>query len=248
MSVARPVIETRAYPDRALTDRHAFHQLLLGLEGCVELEAGGRGVRVEPGVLAPVAAGDEHHYLAPRDNATLVLDLPVAWCEALRLEALFEGRPRRLPAALAARGVGLGARDVPALAGWLSEVLGEAAACVHEPRLRLLRLLPEIEADLARPWRVRDWANRCHLAEAAFARQFRALTGQSPHAWLVARRLRLARERMRESSASLTEIALACGFADAAHFSRVFRTRHGVSPRQWRRLHCRPVSHSSPAR
>lgn len=248
MSVARPVIETRAYPDRVLTDRHGFHQLLLGLEGGVELEVGGRGVRVEPGVLAPIGAGDEHHYLAPRDNATLVLDLPVAWCEALRLEALFEGRPRRLPATLVTRGRHLGATDAPALVGWLSEVLCEAAPFVHEPRLRLLRLLPEVEADLARPWRVRDWAARCHLAEAAFARQFRALTGRSPHAWLVERRLGRARELMRESTASLTEIALVCGFADAAHFSRVFRARHGFSPRQWRRLHCRPVSRSSPAR
>ncbi|QTF93092.1 AraC family transcriptional regulator [Halomonas sp. BM-2019] len=246
--MTRPIIETRAYSDRVLTDRHAFHQLLLGLEGCVELEVGGRGVRVERGVLAPVGAGDEHHYLAPRDNATLVLDLPVAWCEALQLEALFEGRPRRLPATLAARGRHLGATGAPALAGWLSEVLAEAAPFMHEPRLRLLRLLPEIEADLARPWRVRDWAARCHLAEAAFARQFRALTGQSPHAWLVARRLARARTLMGASLASLTEIALACGFGDAAHFSRVFRSRHGCSPRQWRDRHCRPVSRTNPAR
>ena len=182
----------------------------------------------------PIPAGAEHHYLAPGANETLVLDLPVAWCEALQLEALFEGRPRRLPATLAARGRHLGASGAPALVAWLSEVLAEAAPFVHEPRLRLLRLLPEIEADLARPWRVHDWAARCHLAEAAFARQFRALTGQSPHAWLVARRLGRARGLMRESTASLTEIALACGFADAAHFSRVFRSRHGCSPRQWR--------------
>lgn len=248
MSAARPVIETRAYPDRVLTDRHGFHQLLLGLEGGVELEVDGRGVRVEPGVLAPIGAGDEHHYLAPRENATLVLDLPVAWCEALQLAALFESRPRRLPAALMVRGRRLGAADVPALAGWLSEVLSEAAPLVREPRLRLVRLLPAIEADLARPWRVGDWAARCHLAEAAFARQFRALTGQSPHAWLVARRLARARTLMAESTASLTEIALACGFADVAHFSRVFRARHELSPRQWRHLHCRPVSRSSPAR
>lgn len=156
MTVVRPVIETRAYPDRALSDRHAFHQLLLGLAGCVELEVGGRGVRVESGVLAPIGAGDEHHYLAPRDNATLVLDLPVAWCEALRLEALFAGRPRRLPEGLAARGRHLEGASAPALAGWLSEVLVASAPPVREPRLRLLQLLPEIEADLARPWRVRD--------------------------------------------------------------------------------------------
>ncbi|MFC3285810.1 helix-turn-helix domain-containing protein [Litchfieldella rifensis] len=50
------------------------------------------------------------------------------------------------------------------------------------------------------------------------------------------------------SRASLTEVALACGFADAAHFSRVFRSRHGLSPRQWRDIQYRPVSRNSPSR
>ena len=53
----RPLIETRAYPDRVLTDRHPYHQLLLGQQGCLELEADGRGVHVAAGVLAPIPAG-----------------------------------------------------------------------------------------------------------------------------------------------------------------------------------------------
>ncbi|HET8789691.1 MAG TPA: AraC family transcriptional regulator, partial [Modicisalibacter sp.] len=135
-----------------------------------------------------------------------------------------------------------------ALAGWLSEALGGDAGRVVAPRLRLLRLLPTIEADLARPWRIREMASYCHLAEAAFARQFRALTGQSPHAWLVERRLIRACELMGDCQASLTEIALVCGFGDAAHFSRVFRSHHGCSPRQWRRAHYKPTNASSPDR
>lgn len=243
-----PLIETRAYPDRVLTDRHTYHQLLLGQQGCLELEAGGRGAQVAAGILAPIPADTEHHYLAPGANTTLVLDLPVAWCEALQLGALFERGPRRLPDPLWRRGRTLPGQGPEVLAAWLGEVLHTAGASLHEPRVRLLRLLPELEADLARPWRVAELAARCHLAEAAFARQFRALTGQPPHAWLVARRLARARTLMDESGASLTEIALACGFGDAAHFSRVFRSRHGLSPRQWRSHHGRPVRRSSPSR
>ncbi|GGY09856.1 hypothetical protein GCM10007160_41410 [Litchfieldella qijiaojingensis] len=248
MSAARPIFETRVYPERVLTDRHAFHQLLLGLDGCVELEVAGSGMRVEPGVLAAIATGVEHHYLAPRDNVALALDLPVEWCETLHLGALFETRPRRLPPELLSRARRLVVGDSAALAGWLSEVLTHSWVQDREPRLRLLRLLPEIEADLARPWRVRDWAARCHLAEAVFARQFRALTGRSPHAWLVERRLAWARRLMLDSRVSLTEVALACGFADAAHFSRAFRAQHGVSPRQWRGAQASPVSRSNPSR
>lgn len=235
MTTPRPLVEHRGYPDRILTDRHDFHQLLLGLEGCIELEAGGRGRRVEPGVLVPIAAGDEHHYLAPNANAALTLDLPVAWCQTLGLEALADGGPWRLPPALVAWARRLEGGTTPAVTAWLGAVMARPTVATREPRLRLLRLLPEIDADLARPWPVRELAARCHLAEAAFARQFRALTGRSPHAWLVERRLARARTLMAASAASLTEIGLACGFADAAHFSRVFRAHHGRSPREWRR-------------
>ncbi|WP_163647837.1 AraC family transcriptional regulator [Modicisalibacter sp. 'Wilcox'] len=235
MATTVPLVEARDYPDRVLTDRHAFHQLLLGLDGHVELEAAGRVTRVAPGVLVPVAAGDVHHYLAPGDNRVLVLDLPVAWCQSLALEALVSRPARRLSPALASQGRRLDEQAPSVLAGWLQAVLAAGGHGVAPPRLRLLRLLPAIRADLAYPWRVAEMAARCHLAEAAFARQFRALTGQSPHVWLTAQRLARARERLLDARASLTEIALACGFADAAHFSRVFRRHVGCPPGEWRR-------------
>ncbi len=230
-----PLVETRSYPDRELSDRHGFHQLLLGLDGALELEAAGRLIHVTRGVLAPVASGDLHHYLAPGDNRVLVLDLPEGWCEALALEGLFEGSARRLPEPLVNQGKRLGGTD-QALARWLELALGAGGRRLVPPRLKLLDLLPAMRADLAHPWRVAGMARRCHLAEAVFARQFRALTGQSPHEWLVRERLALARERLLIDNVSLTEVAQTCGFADSAHFSKSFRQWHAVSPSEWRRL------------
>lgn len=230
----RPVVETRAYPDRVLTDRHGFHQLLVGLAGALELESAGRLTRVTRGVLVPVASGEEHHYLAPGDNRVLVLDLPVAWCEALAFEPLVERRARRLPETLVAHGEKLGGTG-QALACWLQLALAAEGRRAATPRLKLLELLPAIRRDLTHPWRVAEMATRCHLAEAVFARQFRALTGLSPHEWLVRQRLAHACELLQVGGASLTEVAQACGFADSAHFSRSFRRQHGISPSEWRR-------------
>lgn len=230
-----PLVETRSYPDRELSDRHGFHQLLLGLDGALEIEAAGRLIHVTRGVLAPVASGDLHHYLAPGDNRVLVLDLPEAWCEALVLDGLFEGSARRLPAPLVAQGERLGGAD-EMLARWLELALEAGGRRLVPPRLKLLDLLPAMRADLAYTWRVAEMARRCHLAEAVFARQFRALTGLSPHEWLVRQRLSRACELLQVGGASLTEVALACGFADSAHFSRSFRRQHDVSPSEWRRL------------
>lgn len=230
-----PSVEPRCYPDRVLCDRHGFHQVLLGLEGALEIEAAGRLSHVTRGMLVPIASGEIHHYLAPGDNRVLVLDLPEAWCETLSFEILLQRPARRLPEPLVVQGARLGNAG-QAVAHWLELVLEGVGRCSVPPRLKLLDLLPAIRDDLAHPWRVAEMARRCHLAEAVFARQFRALTGLPPHEWLLRQRMTRACELLMNGNASLTEVAQACGFADSAHFSRSFRCRHGVSPSEWRRV------------
>ncbi|SRR6266851_6462928 len=78
-------------------------------------------------------------------------------------------------------------------------------------------------------------AQECGLSASQFARAFRISTGMAPHQWLLQRRVKQATQAMRDTDASLTDIALACGFADQSHFTRVFGKFAGVSPGTWRR-------------
>ncbi|MFP5076401.1 AraC family transcriptional regulator [Rhizobium sp. YIM 134829] len=68
------------------------------------------------------------------------------------------------------------------------------------------------------------------------ARQFRRLTGTSPHRYQVMRRLDLARQRLRQGS-PLAQAAAEAGFADQAHFTRHFRKAFGMTPAHWLKLH-----------
>ena len=78
-------------------------------------------------------------------------------------------------------------------------------------------------------------AAECGLSRGHFSKAFKTTTGQSPHAWLIERRIEAARQMLQASSASLSEIAIACGFADQSHLTRVFGARTGSSPALWRR-------------
>ena len=78
-------------------------------------------------------------------------------------------------------------------------------------------------------------ANECGLSVRHFARAFRRSTGTSPHRWLLQRRVERAGEMLGNRAISLAGIALACGFADQSHFSRVFGAMVGASPGAWRR-------------
>jgi AraC family transcriptional regulator len=81
-------------------------------------------------------------------------------------------------------------------------------------------------------------ADLCALvwrSQAHFSRAFRSTFGCSPHAFVIRRRVELAAKYMLESTMSLSEIALACGFVDQAHLSRHFRAQAGETPAAWRR-------------
>ena len=99
-----------------------------------------------------------------------------------------------------------------------------------------MRLLDEfIDAGLDGPLGVQAMADLLGLSEGYFIRAFKHAAGKSPHSYLIDRRLAKARALMRDSTATLAEIAHTCGFNSQAHMTTTFRQRLGVSPVQLRR-------------
>jgi AraC family transcriptional regulator len=82
---------------------------------------------------------------------------------------------------------------------------------------------------------LKDVARECRLSVSHFSRAFRRTMGVAPHNWLLTRRIEVAKEQLRERRLSLSDVALACGFADQSHLTRVFTGMVGVSPGAWRR-------------
>jgi AraC-like DNA-binding protein len=73
------------------------------------------------------------------------------------------------------------------------------------------------------------------LTRYDLARQFRLMFGTSPHRYLLMRRLDLARELIHRKQ-PLVEVACDAGFADQAHFTRVFKAAFGLTPARYRAL------------
>jgi AraC-like DNA-binding protein len=79
------------------------------------------------------------------------------------------------------------------------------------------------------------------LTRYELARQFRALYGTSPHRYLLMRRLDATRGAM-AAGRPLAEVAIDAGFADQAHFTRVFKRAVGLTPARYRSLRERGLS------
>ncbi|MCC6227815.1 MAG: helix-turn-helix domain-containing protein [Phycisphaerales bacterium] len=96
---------------------------------------------------------------------------------------------------------------------------------------RVNRAIDLMVAHLDRPVRLRELARAAALSAFHFHRVFQALTGQTPADFAKQMRLDRALGMMSEArKSSLTEIALACGFASSSDFSRSFKQRFGVAP------------------
>ena len=100
---------------------------------------------------------------------------------------------------------------------------------------RSLRVRAYIDSNLHRTIHIRDLSAVARRSPAHFSRKFKLAVGESPHAYVVRRRLERACHLMITSAASLSEIALSVGFSDQAHLCRLFRQAFGQSPANWRR-------------
>lgn len=107
---------------------------------------------------------------------------------------------------------------------------------------QMLRVRAFIDSNLHRPIYIRHLSAVAQRSPAHFCRKFKLAAGESPHAYVVRRRLERACLLMVTSASSLSEIALGVGFSDQAHLCRHFRAAFGRSPASWRREHGTPAA------
>jgi AraC-like DNA-binding protein len=98
----------------------------------------------------------------------------------------------------------------------------------------LLKAKDLADARYAEPLGVDDLADAAGLSRAHFSREFRAAFGESPHSYLLTRRMERAATMLRTTDRSVADICFSVGLTSVGSFTSSFKRTYGVTPTAYR--------------
>src|ERR1700675_4013635 len=102
------------------------------------------------------------------------------------------------------------------------------------PERYLLRAKDLADARYSEPLGVDDLARCAGLSRAHFSREFRRAFGETPHAYLLTRRLERAAALLRNTDRAVSDICFAVGLQSVGSFTTSFTRTYGISPTAYR--------------
>jgi len=208
----------RRYDREGGKHAHDHAQVLFGINGTLHVEVEGQGAWVDATSGLVVPPGASHTYCADRTARVLVLDdLTGPATDRFRRFALPPGWQKSA----------LGTDT-------LVEILLDASTTRARRQLDLEALCDRIDADLARAWSVADLAALCRLSPQRLRARFTQALGQSPQAFVRARRLNRAEELLRRGF-PLENVALQVGYGTASALSTALRRDRDSEARSLRK-------------
>jgi RpiB/LacA/LacB family sugar-phosphate isomerase len=103
------------------------------------------------------------------------------------------------------------------------------------PPLRLARVVERIRRNLDTPLEVGELSGLAEMSQSHFSKLFKHSTDLTPHQFILRERINRSKELLRQGKSKIVDIALEVGFQSQAHFTTVFGSLVGMTPRQFQR-------------
>ncbi|OZG74989.1 AraC family transcriptional regulator [Hahella sp. CCB-MM4] len=98
----------------------------------------------------------------------------------------------------------------------------------------ILKVQDWLEEHCQQEIRIDDLAQRFNMSPRTLARRFKAATGDTPLGYLQTLRLENAKKMLEETSDNISQITMAVGYEDVSSFTKLFRQKTGLTPKDYR--------------
>ncbi len=128
-------------------------------------------------------------------------------------------------------------------AGKLADIFINASCSSRDnrfgiPPLRLARVVERIRKNLDKPLEVGELSGLAEMSQSHFSKLFKHSTDLTPHQFILRERINRSKELLYQGKSKIVDIALEVGFQSQAHFTTVFGSLVGMTPRQFQRSCC----------
>ena len=223
MDTAHGLLSLRTYGASHGSHAHDHFQALVGIDGVLELEVEGRGLRIAEGDAFLVTPGERHDFEARGGSQCLVLDTRIPlWsrCRPLPARSQTLGPLARYLAQALSQQQPLATLHGPALLleAWRPAAI---AARAHR-RIDWTELAAWTQARMHQPLTVADLAARVFLSASQFTQRCHEIHGVAPMQWLRTQRLAHARQ-LREGGLAVAEVARRTGYRSPSALTAALR-------------------------
>lgn len=237
----------RTYGADGPLHHHDHVQIVLPMQGEMDIEVDGRGNRLDVTRAAFVAPDINHAQSAQGPNRFLILDCKLADIGADAAERLRRQTFLPVPAAVRrlvefidlSRASGGGLVLPESVVRHCTPLLLEALTAMPQRQSRLHGLLLRIDAAPGQAWTAARMARVANLSVSRLHAVFKSELGRTPQEWLSDVRLRFVQDGLAGSDVPLAELALRAGYSDQSALTRAMRRTTGMTPAAYRREHRR---------
>ncbi|TBR41949.1 AraC family transcriptional regulator [Marinomonas agarivorans] len=245
-------------PTKASIHDHDYHQLVVVLSGETDFDIAGKDQQLYSGSGCLVPASEAHRFAGQEHNKIMVVNLPTQQSQTTTIEEydhlakLFDKacyfhlpfRIQQLATQLSqeleqhpqdkflARACGNMLLGSLRYQFSLPSLYTQKARKQNGRPLNMALLDDFIEQHLSRRLLVDELASCCFLGVSQFHHRFKQTTGVSPHQYILQKRLSRAQTLLSQGM-SLSDVAVACGFANQGAMSKTFSQMLGISPRRY---------------
>ncbi|ARG96939.1 helix-turn-helix domain-containing protein [Legionella micdadei] len=233
-------LSLRSYETYHCSHSHDFAQLVLPIQGVLELKNGCQSGLVRDNTAAFIAPNSIHSFAASRKNQFLVVDLKAP--NSILNENLMPAFPTLTTSAIKFLHFAqnyLLQKDSDGFSDYLIQnllfkLVSQSLTPVLDPKV--LKVTQWINNNFAAPINLEGLTHLCHLSTSQLQRRFKKMTGQTVAEYWRMKKLSQAQLLLSTETLSISSIAYQLGYENVSAFSRCFAHTFGQSPSQWREM------------